>query len=165
MRNGYQVFHDLPAEGFNIDHVVVGPAGVFAVETKGRSKTFSDDGKNKKQFRVEYRGGVLHFPNGPDKEAAPQAARQAKWLSKWLNSATGQPVRAWPVVVLPGWFVDKKDSPEVPVIASGYIQGFFSGQRDHALSQQRIAQIAHQLDQKVRDLEPGEVVRPAENVG
>jgi Nuclease-related domain len=27
-----------PAEGFNIDHVVVGRNGVFAVETKGRSK-------------------------------------------------------------------------------------------------------------------------------
>jgi hypothetical protein len=37
MRHGYYVFHDLQAENFNIDHIVIGPAGVFAVETKSRS--------------------------------------------------------------------------------------------------------------------------------
>lgn len=36
MRQGFTTFHDVPAEpGFNIDHVIVGPTGVFAVETKG----------------------------------------------------------------------------------------------------------------------------------
>jgi hypothetical protein len=59
MMNGWQVFHDLPADGFNIDHVVVGSGGVFAVETKGRSKSLSgDDGK--KSFRVKYEAGLLH---------------------------------------------------------------------------------------------------------
>ena len=33
LRHGYWVFHDLPADKFNIDHVVVGRNGVFAVET------------------------------------------------------------------------------------------------------------------------------------
>ncbi|HWM25732.1 MAG TPA: nuclease-related domain-containing protein [Chthoniobacterales bacterium] len=32
--SGYRAFHDLVGDGFNIDHVVVGPAGVFAIETK-----------------------------------------------------------------------------------------------------------------------------------
>ena len=36
---GYQVFHDVSGDGkWNIDHVVVGPAGVFAIETKYRTK-------------------------------------------------------------------------------------------------------------------------------
>jgi hypothetical protein len=38
MRYGYYVYHDFPADRFNIDRVVIGPAGVFAVETKTRSK-------------------------------------------------------------------------------------------------------------------------------
>ena len=38
MKHGYDVFHDLPANGSNIDHLVIGPNGVFAVETKGRRK-------------------------------------------------------------------------------------------------------------------------------
>jgi len=40
---GYDVFHDLDGGGFNIDHVAVGPAGVFAIETKARVKQQASD--------------------------------------------------------------------------------------------------------------------------
>ena len=40
--DGFRVFHDVPAgDGqtpFNIDHVIVGPSGIFAIETKTRRK-------------------------------------------------------------------------------------------------------------------------------
>jgi hypothetical protein len=29
---GYRVFHDLKREGYQLDHVIVGPTGVFAIE-------------------------------------------------------------------------------------------------------------------------------------
>lgn len=38
MRQEARVFHDLPADKFNIDHVVICPSGLFAVETKGFTK-------------------------------------------------------------------------------------------------------------------------------
>ena len=42
MRDGFAVFHDVPGDkAFNVDHVVIGPQGVFAVETKGRGKPAS----------------------------------------------------------------------------------------------------------------------------
>lgn len=44
MRKSAAVFHDFPAEGFNVDHVLVAPNGVFAIETKGRSKPNRDRG-------------------------------------------------------------------------------------------------------------------------
>jgi len=31
---GYRVFHDVVGTGFNVDHVLIGPAGVFTIETK-----------------------------------------------------------------------------------------------------------------------------------
>ena len=34
---GYKPVHDIVGNGFNIDHVIVGPGGVFAIETKYRS--------------------------------------------------------------------------------------------------------------------------------
>lgn len=160
MRDGFQVFHDLPAEGFNIDHIVVGTSGVFAVETKGRSKRFLDKNANAKAFRVAYRGGELHFPGFRDNTSVQQTLRQSKWLSKWLTSATGMQVRAEPVLVLPGWFVDLKEKPPIPIIASGYINGFFTKQSRHGLSEEQIGRIVHQLDARVRDLEPGQLVRP-----
>ena|SRR5438034_1393240 len=36
-REGYKPVHDIVGNGFNIDHVIVGPGGVFAIETKYRS--------------------------------------------------------------------------------------------------------------------------------
>jgi hypothetical protein len=36
---GFNIFHDFPAQkNFNIDHIAVGPQGIFAIETKGRAK-------------------------------------------------------------------------------------------------------------------------------
>ena len=40
---GAKVYHDVQFDGYNIDHVVVAPSGVFAIETKTRRKSH---GKN-----------------------------------------------------------------------------------------------------------------------
>jgi hypothetical protein len=50
---GYHVFHDVVGEGFNIDHVLVGPAGVFTIETKTWSKPMRGDA------RINYDGTAL----------------------------------------------------------------------------------------------------------
>jgi hypothetical protein len=42
---GFKVFHDLPGNNFNVDHVLVGPRGVFTVETKTYSKPVGRDAK------------------------------------------------------------------------------------------------------------------------
>ena len=68
------------------------------------------------------------------------------------------PVR--PVVVLPGWYIENKDRPVVPVIASGYIQKYFQSQRGPVFSNEELQRVVHQVDQKVRDLAPGEIGRP-----
>ena len=165
MLDGFRVFHDIPAGKFNIDHVVVGPTGVFAVETKGRSKMAAKGDSGKKQYKPTYSDGVLLFPNGKDAHAVPQAIRQAKWVSAWLTEATGDPINAQPVVVLPGWFVESKTRPKVPVLASGSIQSYFKRQGGQTLDGKSMQRIAHQIDQRVRDLEPGEMVRPLEVSG
>ena len=60
MRQGAATFHDLPAEQFNIDHVVVAAEGVFAVETKGFTKP--NQGRGKADATVVYDGETLRFP-------------------------------------------------------------------------------------------------------
>jgi len=160
MRFGFRVFHDVQADKFNVDHFVVGPAGVFAVETKGRSKRSGDRaGAGKTAYRVSYQRGILEFPGWSESEPPKQAARQAVWAGKWLSEAVGFAVPVKPVVVLPGWYIENKDNPAVPVIASGFIEKFFRGQRQQALSAQQIEQISYQINQKVRDLPPGEIAR------
>ena len=39
---GYRVFHDVVGGNFNLDHVLIDPAGVFTVETKTHSKPNGD---------------------------------------------------------------------------------------------------------------------------
>lgn len=100
LRYGYHVFHDVPADGFNIDHVVVGPNGVFAIETKGRSKPFDPQGNV--QWKVQYDGQALVFPSWRETKPLQQAKDQAQWLSRWLTKATGTAARASPILALPG---------------------------------------------------------------
>ena len=75
MRQGAATFHDLPAEQFNIDHVVVAVEGVFAIETKGFTKP--NQGRGKADATVVYDGETLRFPHWTTKEPLEQAERQA----------------------------------------------------------------------------------------
>ncbi|WP_397596053.1 nuclease-related domain-containing protein [Silanimonas sp.] len=101
--DGLMLFHDLPADGFNIDHVVVGHSVVFAVETKSRKKP-AKGGKD--SAKVRYDGKALKFPEHIETKPLEQAARQARWLAEFLTGATGNPVRVVPVLALPGWYVE-----------------------------------------------------------
>lgn len=152
MCSGFRVFHDFPAENFNIDHIAVGPAGVFAVETKGRPKPVK--GRGNIDAKVFSDGEVLKFPDWNETEPLEQARWQAKWLSKWLSSAVGQPVSVKPVLALPGWFVEMTKRSDV-VVYSGKNPQFFSKlQTGETLSDSMVQSIAHQLEQRCRDVTP-----------
>ena len=64
MLEGNYVYHDFPADKFNIDHIVVGRSGIFAVETKVRSKPTTNN--HRQDATVEYNGKMLNFPDGDD---------------------------------------------------------------------------------------------------
>jgi hypothetical protein len=152
MRDGAVVFHDFPAEGFNIDHVVLTPRGMYAVETKGRMKP--DRGGGRKDATVRLEGEVLVFPDWHDNKTLEQAKRQAKWLAKWISSAVGESILVMPVVALPGWFVDPVDREDVRVISGRQAPKLLNGWQRIKLSDQMMKRIAHQLEQRCRDVEP-----------
>jgi len=72
----FEVYHDVPFDRFNIDHVLVGPPGVFSVETKTRRKPIGEAGN--KEYRVEFDGACLRWPAGKDTSSLDQAARNAQ---------------------------------------------------------------------------------------
>lgn len=103
---GCIVIHDLPGNGFNIDHVVIGPRGVYAVETKSRRKPNNASGDNRSAaHQVSYDGQSLLFPDGTTRKPIDQATQQAEWLSRWLREALNVDVPVTPAVALPGWYV------------------------------------------------------------
>ena len=152
MKDGYHVFHDFPAKNFNIDHIVVGSSGIFAVETKARSKMPSNNSKI--DFKVSYDGNRLHFPKGTDIKSIQQAKRQAEWLSRWLRSAVGEAVRVRPVLALPGWYVERTSSNGIAVINPKNFRSIAKPKNGNILSDQMIFRIVHQLEKKCRDVEP-----------
>ncbi|WP_018227474.1 nuclease-related domain-containing protein [Methyloversatilis universalis] len=152
MHQGALVFHDFPAEQFNIDHVVVARQGVFAVETKGYTKLAEGDGR--KNATVVFDGKKLVFPNYSTTKPLEQSARQAKWLTEWLSSATGTRVRAAPVLALPGWFVDPGGEGTVIVLSGRMLKTLLEKNAHQSLTDQTIQQIAHQLGQRCRDVTP-----------
>lgn len=98
---GYQVFHDVQGDSFNVDHVLVGGAGVFTVETKTWTKPKMGDA------RIRYDGEVLSIHGRePERNVVAQARAQATWLSRLLKESTGRLVIARPVVLFPGWYVE-----------------------------------------------------------
>ena len=149
LRNkGYQVYHDIQCDGFNIDHLAIGPNGVFSIETKGRSKPL--DKTKTKQFKIQVKGDLLLFPTWQDKESVAQAIRQAKWAANWLTKATGETIFAHPVLVIPGWFIERITKQTIPVLALkalGYNIEKLSGS---PLSPKAIKQICYQVEQRVK---------------
>ena len=153
MRDGAYVFHDLPADRFNIDHVVVARSGLFAVETKGYSKPNREGGSE--DATVIYDGNTLALPDSTGSWAIDQAKRQAKWLSNWLTSATGAPVVATPVLAMPGWYVERKASGDVLVFSGKELRKHLLKARvAKPMAEDQLQRVVHQLERQCRNVPP-----------
>jgi hypothetical protein len=152
MRDGYYVFHDFPAENYNIDHVVVGPTGVFAIETKGRTKPIQKDGKS--EFKIKYDGKQLIFPTWVETKPLEQAKRQAGSLQKWLSSAVGEQVEVKAILAIPGWYIERTSNQGIIVINGKNPLTIIGKTNGIEFNKKLIAQISHQLDQRCRTVKP-----------
>lgn len=100
-RDGFEFFHDIPGDGFNIDHLVVGPTGTFVIETKTYSKPVGRESRVAISDR-----GILVDGRKPTRDPLNQARANARWVRGLLLEVTGRPVFVQPIVVFPGWFVE-----------------------------------------------------------
>lgn len=155
MHDGYRVFHDIQAENFNIDHAIVGPAGVFAVETKTRSK--KQDAKGADSVEVLYDGESINFPQWKkDTEILEQAKGNARWLSQKLTDAVGKQVDVFAAVAIPGWYTRKISKKYGPIVYNGENpRAIFPkcGRKD-PLTAEKIQSIAYQIEQLCRNVKP-----------
>lgn len=149
--SGFSVIDDFPLEGRNLDHVLIGSGGVFAVETKWKSK-WRDRQHELRSLELERR----------------QAAYQAEKLQEILE-AIGHRVRVRPVVVAWG--------PGIPTdetfVGFGQV-GVFVGdrwkewperalERDELSTAQRSA-IHQELERRVKELAPKEQSIPKKSL-
>ena len=99
--SGNLIYHDIFCDSFNIDHVVIGPKGIFAIETKTWSKL--------KGGEITYDGSNLLI-NGsiPDKSPIKQAQANARWLSNMIKESTGKAFPVQAIITVPSWFVQSE---------------------------------------------------------
>lgn len=105
---GYFVIHDIEEKNpdgsrFNIDHVLIGPGGIFVIETKTRTKPTPDA-----KLHVDARG--IRLADGPpDEHPIRQVLANVSHLRKILERTTHSTnIPIQPVVMYPGWYVKGK---------------------------------------------------------
>ena len=99
---GARIFHDVPGEGFNLDHVVISSHGIYAVETKNRTKPSP-------KARIVVDGETLTVAGfAPDSNPIEQVSAAARWLEKRLLVSTDKRFFVRGVVVFPSWFVEQR---------------------------------------------------------
>ena len=143
---GYRVFHDIVGKGFNIDHALIGPAGVFSIETKTISKPV------KGQSEVSYDGQTVRV-NGftPDRDPVVQAKAQASWLIEFIKESTGKTPKVRPVVLYPGWYISPQPKgAQVWVLNPKSLPAFLEHE-DVVLGAEDVKLIAYHLSRYIRE--------------
>jgi len=153
MLKGCRVYHDVPIEYGNVDHVVVSESGVFAVNTKMLGKP-RDRGQDEK-VNVNYPESQMHFPDRTIPIPQQKLLTEAKALSTFLSKSVGEPVQVEAMLALPGWFIKSDRNGAAPVrVFNPKNSSHLFVKNQSKLSEQMIQRIAHQIDQKCRDIEP-----------
>jgi hypothetical protein len=153
MLDGCHVFHDVPlSENWNLDHVVVAPSGVYAIETKTRIKQKSES--EQPEHEVVYDGICLQFPNAYDSKSPAQACDQAERLAQMLSEDLKESVKVKPILTLPGWWITCKGEGEgeVAVMNPKMIRSAIVTDDAPVLSPELIEEITRHLDRKCRDV-------------
>jgi Nuclease-related domain len=104
---GYQIFHDMQADSFNVDHIVVGPGDVFAIETK----TISKREDRRTEIIVDGESITVNEMR-MDRDPITQAEACARHVAQLLEKSTGRSVAVIPVVLFVGRWVEVRRKPQ-----------------------------------------------------
>ncbi len=146
--HGARVLHDVIGPIGNIDHVVIHPSGIYAIETKTWSrveKTFT---------HLSFDGRKIRRNGRPVKsDPAGQSIRAATWLRNYLKGDLGLnfrfPVKA--VVVFPGWqVVVEREHPNVKVVSLGALVELIRTNTARHLSPAQVSFFANRIEETKR---------------
>ena len=142
-RDNWHIFHGLyiPSIDGDIDHIIVSPKGVFAIETKmSRGSVISYENG---EVKVD-RQSPLRNPN-PIKQAKRNAAK----LSELIEQKTDMSVWVTPIVCFPGMFVyPGEKTSKMMVINPKQIRKSLPS--EDSLGEDQVRKIAKALEKEIR---------------
>jgi hypothetical protein len=137
-REGFYVFHDWDSGRGNVDHFVIGPRGIFVVETKAlKGEITCENGK------------LLQNERTIPKDMTKQAKGEAKAVSELVRSTAG--VGAWVVPVLcfsRATLSCYGSSNDVELTNLGSLNKFIMTQRER-YSPREVKAIVHLLEKRL----------------
>lgn len=144
---GYKVFNDILEKEFNIDHVVIGPAGVFTIETKTYRK------QNGADYQIHYDGTNLKIDgfSSIKKDPIKQAIGQMYWLKGFIENSAKINITVNPVIVFPGWFIDSKNNNSDIVVTNEKLLVLKIKNAQTVLNQDQINLISSHLEIYIRN--------------
>ncbi len=152
---GYVVFHDIPAEragkNFNLDHVVVGPGGVFVLETKARPRRKPK--WQQKEGVAIFDGVEIRFPWCYDRKAVSQVNGNVAWLRDLLEGYAPKDLLIHPVIVVPGWKVEPTGNHLVKVMDADYLVDRYLIPFRRTYGPEQLRAVVSRLDEACRTLE------------
>lgn len=158
LAEGWKVFHDVEFDEnpgqktFNVDHVVVGPGGLFAIETKTRSKRVIKPRDNSPNI-VVFDGTALEYPWGREDYGIREARDRSQHLSQWLTKSLQTVCAFKPILALPGWFVKRTGKSDLHVVSGRELSQVFAGlNKRPVMDPVTVRAICALLDQKCRDV-------------
>lgn len=108
---GYVNFNDLVFPGFNIDHVAVGPGGVFVIETKSHGGKVTNNGNQ-----------LLLNGTAPEKDFINQTWSQTYHIKNLLKERLGKDIPVHPLLCFTNAFVQVRGTVKgVSVVNGGYL--------------------------------------------
>ena len=115
LKNAF-VFHDIPYQYGNIDHVVIGNDRIFAIETKSVRKPIKQGTSSSKQATVKFDGTSLIFPHFKTTAPIEQAKRHGSHIQDAIQKKCGVTLPVMPVVALPEWNIDVASTEKISVL-------------------------------------------------
>ena len=133
----YQVFSNIFTGYGDVDAVVVGPTGVYAIEVKSNSGTVAENSKSRL---------IVIDGEKPHKDYRRQAIANSNIIKKILDNATGLKTFVWPVLVFPFASImtkdmileSPKDNYKVPILGVKELVEYIYSNKQDTLSKDLI---------------------------
>lgn len=139
------VCHELRLGHLDIDHILVGSKGIFAIQTHPRALVSENTDGCKET--VSYDGRGIYFSKGMDDSELMRALESAELLSAWLSRGLNMPVACRAIISMPGWRVKRTSADGIPVVNPRQFESLFAHISARTLTPKQIQTIAALLEE------------------
>jgi hypothetical protein len=116
-------YHDVPTAFGMIDHVLIGPGGIYAVNVVAR--------RHARSGVATLKAGSVEFSSAKKAMDIKAQATATQRLEKELSKQVGRPLRVRSVIATPGWNIERQQDPNHLLVNERTLT-MIRGWKDHA---------------------------------